>query len=134
MLPGPPRRDANAGGPGGNRLSEPLPVPQRAQPRSKLLRRLHLIRRHRHREEVSRNAGRRFTGGAHVRLLCSATRGCVADAGCVPPKPVRGGWRLLAELDPDQAGNSLNRDQVPTAQGGAQWYAATVRHVLLRTS
>ena len=28
----------------------------------------------------------------------------------------------------------LNRDGVATAQGGAQWYAATVRHVLLRTS
>jgi hypothetical protein len=29
---------------------------------------------------------------------------------------------------------SLNRDEVPTAQGGAQWYPATVRHVLLRTT
>src|SRR5262245_7538759 len=28
----------------------------------------------------------------------------------------------------------LNRDAVATAQGGAQWYAATVRHVLLRTT
>jgi DNA invertase Pin-like site-specific DNA recombinase len=28
----------------------------------------------------------------------------------------------------------LNESGVPTAQGGAQWYAATVRHVLLRTS
>jgi len=28
----------------------------------------------------------------------------------------------------------LNEASVPTAQGGAQWYAATVRHVLLRTS
>jgi DNA invertase Pin-like site-specific DNA recombinase len=28
----------------------------------------------------------------------------------------------------------LNEDGVPTAQGGVQWYAATVRHVLLRTS
>src|SRR5262245_51171587 len=27
----------------------------------------------------------------------------------------------------------LNEDRVPTAQGGAHWYAATVRHVLLRT-
>ena len=27
---------------------------------------------------------------------------------------------------------SLNAAGVPTAQGGAQWYAATVRHVLLR--
>jgi DNA invertase Pin-like site-specific DNA recombinase len=29
---------------------------------------------------------------------------------------------------------SLNESGVPTAQGGARWYAATVRHVLLRTS
>jgi hypothetical protein len=29
---------------------------------------------------------------------------------------------------------SLNHDRVPTAQGGKKWYAATVRHVLLRTS
>jgi DNA invertase Pin-like site-specific DNA recombinase len=28
----------------------------------------------------------------------------------------------------------LNTSGVPTAQGGRQWYAATVRHVLLRTS
>ena len=30
--------------------------------------------------------------------------------------------------------DDLNEAGVPTAQGGAQWYAATVRHVLLRTS
>jgi DNA invertase Pin-like site-specific DNA recombinase len=30
--------------------------------------------------------------------------------------------------------DGLNRDKVATAQGGKQWYAATVRHVLLRTS
>jgi DNA invertase Pin-like site-specific DNA recombinase len=30
--------------------------------------------------------------------------------------------------------DSLNRDAVPTAQGGRAWYAATVRHVLLRTA
>jgi DNA invertase Pin-like site-specific DNA recombinase len=28
----------------------------------------------------------------------------------------------------------LNESGVPTAQGGREWYAATVRHVLLRTS
>ena len=28
----------------------------------------------------------------------------------------------------------LNEAGVPTAQGGKQWHAATVRHVLLRTS
>jgi DNA invertase Pin-like site-specific DNA recombinase len=30
--------------------------------------------------------------------------------------------------------DELNESGVPTAQGGARWYAATVRHVLLRTS
>ncbi len=29
---------------------------------------------------------------------------------------------------------NLNVSGVPTAQGGRRWYAATVRHVLLRTS
>ena len=28
--------------------------------------------------------------------------------------------------------DDLNNDGVPTAQGGKEWYAATVRHVLLR--
>jgi hypothetical protein len=30
--------------------------------------------------------------------------------------------------------NDLNAAGVPTAQGGARWYPATVRHVLLRTA
>jgi DNA invertase Pin-like site-specific DNA recombinase len=30
--------------------------------------------------------------------------------------------------------HDLNEARVPTAQGGARWYAATVRHVLLRTT
>src|SRR5262245_65754125 len=30
--------------------------------------------------------------------------------------------------------DDLNEAGVPTAQGGAKWYAATVRHVLLRTA
>jgi DNA invertase Pin-like site-specific DNA recombinase len=30
--------------------------------------------------------------------------------------------------------DDLNRAGVPTAQGGVRWYAATVRHVLLRTA
>ena len=30
--------------------------------------------------------------------------------------------------------DDLNTSGVPTAQGGVQWYAATVRHVLLRTA
>src|SRR5262245_61015000 len=39
-----------------------------------------------------------------------------------------GGRSLRAIAD------SLNRDRVPTAQGGAQWYAATVRGILARSS
>jgi Recombinase len=34
-------------------------------------------------------------------------------------------WAIAADL---------NQAKVPTAQGGKRWYAATVRHVLLRTS
>jgi DNA invertase Pin-like site-specific DNA recombinase len=30
--------------------------------------------------------------------------------------------------------DGLNHDQVPTAQGGKQWYPATVRSILLRSS
>jgi len=30
--------------------------------------------------------------------------------------------------------NGLNRDEVPTAQGGKEWYAATVRGILARTA
>jgi DNA invertase Pin-like site-specific DNA recombinase len=30
--------------------------------------------------------------------------------------------------------DSLNQDEVPTAQGGPQWYAATVRGILARTA
>jgi hypothetical protein len=30
--------------------------------------------------------------------------------------------------------DTLNSDEVPTAQGGKEWYAAAVRGVLLRTS
>jgi hypothetical protein len=30
--------------------------------------------------------------------------------------------------------DDLNEARVATAQGGTRWYAATVRHVLLRTS
>ena len=30
--------------------------------------------------------------------------------------------------------DGLNEAGVPTAQGGARWYAATVRHILQRTS
>jgi DNA invertase Pin-like site-specific DNA recombinase len=53
----------------------------------------------------------------------------------VPRSVVRRIQRLRANGDSFRAiADSLNPDRVPTAQGGAQWYAATVRHVLLRTS
>ena len=38
------------------------------------------------------------------------------------------------KLIPQDRADSLNQAGVPTAQGGKKWYAATVRHVLLRTS
>jgi hypothetical protein len=30
--------------------------------------------------------------------------------------------------------DELNEAKIPTAQGGVQWYAATVRHVLMRAA
>jgi DNA invertase Pin-like site-specific DNA recombinase len=41
----------------------------------------------------------------------------------------RGRGDSLREIAED-----LNEAGVPTAQGGARWYAATVRHMVLRTS
>jgi len=53
----------------------------------------------------------------------------------IPQSVVRRIQRQRARGDSLRAiANSLNRDKVPTGQGGAQWYAATVRYVLLRTS
>jgi DNA invertase Pin-like site-specific DNA recombinase len=53
----------------------------------------------------------------------------------VPQAVVRRMHRQRARGDSFRAiAESLNQARVPTAQGGAQWYAATVRHVLLRTS
>src|SRR5262245_49504881 len=53
----------------------------------------------------------------------------------VPQKIVRRIERQRARGDSLRAiAESLNADAVPTAQGGAQWHASTVRHVLLRTS
>jgi DNA invertase Pin-like site-specific DNA recombinase len=53
----------------------------------------------------------------------------------VPRSVVRRVQRQRARGDSLRAiADDLNRDAVPTAQGGAQWYPATVRQVLLRTS
>src|SRR5256714_11589525 len=53
----------------------------------------------------------------------------------VPQRVVRRIQRQRARGDSfRKIAEGLNEASVPTAQGGAQWYAATVRHVLLRTS
>jgi DNA invertase Pin-like site-specific DNA recombinase len=53
----------------------------------------------------------------------------------VPQSVVRRIQRLRARGDSfRKIAEDLNEARVPTAQGGARWYAATVRHVLLRTS
>jgi DNA invertase Pin-like site-specific DNA recombinase len=53
----------------------------------------------------------------------------------VPQSVVRRIQRLRARgLSLRAIAEQLNKAGVPTAQGGKQWYAATVRHVLLRTS
>ena len=52
----------------------------------------------------------------------------------VPQAVVRRIQRLRRRGDSFRAiADSLNQDGVRTAQGGKEWYAATVRHVLLRT-
>jgi DNA invertase Pin-like site-specific DNA recombinase len=52
----------------------------------------------------------------------------------MPPAVVRRIQRQRARGDSlRKIADDLNQSNVPTAQGGAQWYAATVRHVLLRT-
>jgi hypothetical protein len=51
----------------------------------------------------------------------------------VPKAIVRRIQRQRARGDTLRAiADSLNLDGVPTAQGGAQWYAATVRGILAR--
>src|SRR5205809_1116700 len=65
------------------------------------------------------------SGGATFSAGYSMNTNSQRDRVCAPH--ARGdSFRKIAE--------DLNEASVPTAQGGAQWYAATVRHVLLRTS
>jgi len=53
----------------------------------------------------------------------------------MPEKVVRRIQRQRARGDSlRKIADDLNDSGVPTAQGGARWYAATVRHVLLRTA
>ena len=53
----------------------------------------------------------------------------------VPQSVVRRIQRMPARgLSLRSIADSLNQDGVPTARRGARWYAATLRHVLLRTS
>jgi len=52
----------------------------------------------------------------------------------VPQAVVRRMQRLRTRgLSLRAIADALNEHRVPTAQGGKRWYAATVRHVLLRT-
>jgi len=53
----------------------------------------------------------------------------------VPQAVVRRIQRQRARGDSFRAiAADLNQAKLPTAQGGKQWYAATVRYVLLRTA
>ena len=53
----------------------------------------------------------------------------------IPDRVVRRIQRQRARGDSLRAiAQSLNQDRVPTAQGGAQWHAATVRGILARTA
>jgi DNA invertase Pin-like site-specific DNA recombinase len=53
----------------------------------------------------------------------------------VPPSVVRRIQQPRARgLSLRAIADELNESGVATAQGGARWYAATVRHVLLRTT
>jgi hypothetical protein len=53
----------------------------------------------------------------------------------VPQKVVRRIERQRARGDSLRViADSLNADKVPTAQGGKQWYAVTVRGVLARSA
>jgi hypothetical protein len=53
----------------------------------------------------------------------------------VPARIVRRIRRQRAHVDSLRAiADSLNRAGVPTGQGGAQWYAATVRGILARSN
>jgi hypothetical protein len=81
---------------------------------------------------------------ARARVLSQRTREALAmkkAAGVrlgrpptVPKAIVRRIQRQRARGDTLRAiADSLNQDTVPTAQGGAQWYAATVRGVLARS-
>jgi DNA invertase Pin-like site-specific DNA recombinase len=76
--------------------------------------------------------GQRTKEAIAVRKAAGATFG---RKPAVPKSVVRRIQRQRARGETLRAiAESLNRDEVPTAQGGLRWYAATVRHVLLRTS
>jgi len=84
-------------------------------------------------------------GRAERRLISQRTKEAMAvkKAGgarfgrppTVPQKAVRRIQRQRARGDSLRAiADSLNADGVPTAQGGKEWYAATVRVILNRTA
>jgi DNA invertase Pin-like site-specific DNA recombinase len=79
------------------------------------------------------------------RLISQRTKGAMAvkkaqgvhlgRKPAVPQKVVRRIQRQRARGETLRAiAESLNRDGVPTAQGGAEWYAGTVRGILNRTA
>lgn len=76
--------------------------------------------------------------GQRTREALAAKKASGVKLGRPPTMPkaiVRRIQRQRARGDSLRAiADTLNSDQVPTAQGGKEWYAATVRHVLLRTS
>jgi DNA invertase Pin-like site-specific DNA recombinase len=79
------------------------------------------------------------------RLIAQRTRAALAvkkAAGARLGRPPTLPQAVVRRIQRQRAGGDsfrkiaadLNEDRVPTAQGELEWYAATVRHVLRRTS
>ena len=70
----------------------------------------------------------REPGGCHRDLHEAAQAGSGGKSAPSPANDLR--RRRIRRTIADD----MNKAEVPTAQGGAQWYPATVRYVLLRTT
>jgi DNA invertase Pin-like site-specific DNA recombinase len=75
--------------------------------------------------------------GQRAREALAVKRASGVRLGRPPTVP----QAVVRRIQRQRAGDSLraiadglNRDRVPTAQGGAQWYAATVRGILARSA